>query len=148
MEEYRGIVKGESGMTLIEIMVVVVILGILVGIIVPRIMGRPEEARRVKASVQIKNIGASLKLYKLDTGTYPSTEQGLDALLQQPTVGVIPRNWNKDGYLDRVPEDPWGNPYLYLSPGVHGEYDLLSFGADGIEGGEEKDADIENWNLQ
>ncbi|MFQ5559106.1 MAG: type II secretion system major pseudopilin GspG [Nitrospinota bacterium] len=142
-----GCRRGEAGITLIEIMVVMVILGILAGLVIPRIMGRPEEARRVKAEVQMKNIEAALKLYKLDSGTYPSTEQSLDALVEKPTVGIIPRKWNEGGYLKKVPVDPWGNPYLYLSPGEHGDFDLISYGSDGIEGGEGKDADLENWNL-
>ncbi len=136
----------DAGFTLIEIMIVVVILGILASIIIPRIMGRPEEAKRVSATTQIKNIEAALKLYKLDNGYYPTTEQGLDALVKKPTTGRIPRNW-KEKYLDRIPNDPWGNGYMYLSPGLHGSYDLFSYGADGIEGGDGNDADVANWEL-
>ena len=139
--------RGQEGFTLIEILVVVVILGILASIIVPKIMRRPEEARRTKAVMDIKAIETALNLYRLDNGVYPSTEQGLEALVTKPTTGVIPRNWKEDGYLDKVPKDPWGNPFVYLHPGVHKEFDLVSYGADGVEGGEGKDADVENWNL-
>ncbi|MFB0507165.1 MAG: type II secretion system major pseudopilin GspG [Thermodesulfobacteriota bacterium] len=139
--------RGQGGFTLIEILVVVVILGILASIIVPKIMKRPEEARRTKAIVDIKAVETALNLYLLDNGVYPSTEQGLEALVTKPTTGVIPRNWKEEGYLDKVPKDPWGNPFVYLSPGLHKEFDLESYGADGMDGGEGKDADIENWNL-
>jgi general secretion pathway protein G len=139
--------RGQEGFTLIEILVVVVILGILASIIVPKIMKRPEEARRTKATVDIKAIETALNLYRLDNGVYPSTEQGLEALVAKPTTGIIPKNWKEDGYLDKVPKDPWGNPFVYLCPGVHKEFDLVSLGADGVEGGEGKDADIQNWNL-
>jgi general secretion pathway protein G len=139
----------EGGFTLIELMVVIVILGILAGFVVPRIMGRPEEARRMKARVQIESIETALKLYKLDNGSYPSTEQGLQALVEAPTVGTLPRAWRKGGYLEKgkVPTDPWGGDYLYLCPGVHGDFDLFSYGADGEPGGEDKNADINNWEL-
>ncbi len=139
--------RGQGGFTLIEILVVVVILGILASIIVPKIMKRPEEARRTKAIIDIKAIETALNLYRLDNGGYPSTEQGLEALVTKPTIGVIPKNWKEEGYLDKVPKDPWGNPFVYLSPGLHKEFDLESYGADGVDGGEGKDADIENWNL-
>jgi len=141
------IARGQAGFTLIEILVVVVILGILASIIVPKIMKRPEEARRTKAVMDIKAIETALNLYRLDNSVYPSTEQGLEALVTKPTTGVIPRNWKEEGYLDKVPKDPWGNLYVYLSPGVHKEFDLVSYGADGVEGGEGKDADVENWNI-
>lgn len=139
--------RGQGGFTLIEILVVVVILGILASIIVPKIMKRPEEARRTKAKMDIKAIETALNLYRLDNGVYPSTEQGLDALVTKPTTGIIPKNWKEDGYLDKVPKDPWENPFAYLSPGLHKEFDLESYGADGVDGGEGKDADVENWNL-
>ena len=139
--------RGQEGFTLIEILVVVVILGILASIIVPKIMKRPEEARRTKAVMDIKAIEMALIRYKLDSGVYPSTEQGLEALVTEPTTGVIPRNWKEGGYLDKVPKDPWRSPFIYLHPGGHKEFDLVSYGADGVEGGEGKDADIENWNL-
>jgi general secretion pathway protein G len=139
----------ERGFTLIELMVVIVILGILAGFVVPRIMGRPEEARRMKARVQIESIETALKLYKLDNGSYPSTEQGLQALVEAPSVGTLPRAWRNGGYLEKgkVPNDPWGGEYLYLCPGVNGEFDLFSYGADGEPGGEDKNADINSWEL-
>jgi len=127
------------GFTLIELMVVIVILGILAGLIIPRIMGRPEEAKRLKANLQIESLETALKLYKLDNGMYPDTEQGLQALVEEPEAGTLPKNWRKGGYLEkgRVPKDPWGNEFVYLSPGVHGEYDIISYGADGVSGGDE-----------
>lgn len=139
----------KQGFTLIELMVVVVILGILAGLVVPRIMGRPEEARRMKAKVQLESIETALKLYKLDNGVYPSTEQGLDALVEPPAVGELPARWRQGGYLEKrtVPRDPWGNDYVYLSPGLRGEFDLISFGHDGQPGGEGNNADINNWEL-
>jgi len=135
------------GLTLIEIMVVMVILGILATLIVPRIMGRPDEARQVQARVQIQSIETALKLYKLDNGYYPTTDQGLQALVEAPTVGQLPRAWRDGGYLEKgkVPKDPWGNEYVYLSPGVQDDYDLSSYGADGEPGGEGYDADINSW---
>ena len=138
------------GFTLIEIMVVMVILGILAGLIIPRIMGRPEEARRTKARIQIESIETALKLYKLDNGLYPTTEQGLQALVEPPSVGKLASAWREGGYLEkgRVPKDPWDNEYVYLCPGIHGDLDLVSYGADGETGGEGKDMDINNWELE
>lgn len=140
----------QRGFTLIELMVVIVILGILAGLIIPRIMGRPEEARRMKARVQIESIETALKLYKLDNGSYPSTEQGLEALVEAPSVGQLPRAWRDGGYLEkgRVPKDPWDNEFIYLSPGVNSDFDLISYGADGEPGGEGKDKDVNNWELE
>jgi general secretion pathway protein G len=140
----------EHGFTLIEILIVIVILGILAGLIVPRIMGRPEEARRMKARVQIESIETALKLYKLDNGVYPSTEQGLQALVEPPTIGQAPRKWREGGYLEKgkVPRDPWDNDYVYLSPGLQGDFDLISYGPDGEPGGEGRDADINNWEVE
>lgn len=135
------------GFTLIEVMVVVVILGILAAIIVPRIMGRPEEAKRTKAQVDIKAVEEALSLYKLDNGFYPNTEQGIEALVKKPETAPIPKKWKEGGYLPKVPSDPWGRDYQYLSPGEHGDFDLYSLGADGEPGGEGKDADVESWNL-
>ena len=140
----------DLGFTLIELLVVIVILGILVGIVGVRIMGEPEKAKRTKAQVQIANIETALKLYKLDNGYYPTTEQGLQALVEPPTVGQLPKAWREGGYLEKgkVPRDPWGNEYVYLSPGIHGDLDLISYGADGEPGGEENDADISNWEVE
>lgn len=147
----RKALNNERGLTLIELMVVIIILGLLATIITPRLLGRTEEAKRTKAIVDIRNLESALRLYKLDNGFFPSTEQGLEALVQKPTTGQIPQNWREGGYLEggKVPLDPWGNPYVYLSPGIHNpDYDLKSYGADGVEGGEGKFADIESWNLQ
>ncbi len=142
--------RKNSGFTLIEIMVVIVILGILAGLIVPRIMGRPEEARRTKAALTLRSLDSALKLYKLDNGVYPTTEQGLEALIDKPDTGTVPGNWREGGYLDstRVPKDPWGNDYVYIQPGEHGDYDLSSYGRDGEKGGEGDNADINLWELE
>ena len=139
----RTTLAGQGGFTLIELMVVMVILGILAGLIVPRIMDRPEEARRTKAAIQIQSIEQALKLYKLDNRRYPSTEQGLGALVVRPSAAPAPENWK--AYVERLPADPWGQPYQYLAPGVHGEVDVFSYGADGRPGGEGFDADIGSW---
>jgi len=138
----------QRGITLIEMMVVIVILGILATVIFTRVSDRPEQARRTKAQVEIRAMMTALELFKLDNGFYPTTEQGLQGLVTQPSVGRIPRNYPASGYLDKIPPDPWGSPYVYISPGLHGEYDLKSYGADGEEGGEGKDEDIESWRLQ
>ncbi|MDX1606386.1 MAG: type II secretion system major pseudopilin GspG [Candidatus Competibacterales bacterium] len=136
-----------AGFTLIEVMVVVVILGILAAVVVPRIMDRPDEARVVKARNDIRVLQTQLNLYKLDNFTYPSTDQGIEALVERPSGQPEAPNWKSGGYLDRLPKDPWNRPYQYLSPGQHGEFDLYSLGADGQLGGEGNDADIGNWNL-
>jgi len=147
METY---LKNARGFTLIEIMVVIVILSMLAILVGPKIIGRTDDAKIADAKIQIKNLETALKLYKLDNGVYPSTEQGLQALVEQPAAGVIPKNYREGGYLEHkeVPKDPWDNAYLYLSPGEHGDFDLYSLGADGVRGGEGKDADIESWNLR
>lgn len=137
----------QRGFTLIEIMVVVVILGILAGIVVPKLLSRPEEARRTKAKVQIRSIEEALGLFKLDNGFYPSTEQGLKSLVEKPATGQIPSHYREGGYIKKVPVDPWGQAYLYLDPGSHGDYDLFSYGPDGESGGEGDNADIGNWNI-
>ena len=137
--------RTSKGFTLIEVMVVMLILGILAALIVPKIMDRPDEARRVAAKQDIGAIMQALKLYKLDNNHYPTTEQGLQALVQKPTTPPIPSNWKDGGYLEHLPQDPWGNPYQYLNPGVHGKIDVFSFGADGAAGGEGNDADIGSW---
>ena len=135
------------GFTLLEIMVVVVIIGILAALVVPNIVGRPDEARQMAAKQDVASLMQALKLYRLDNLRYPTTEQGLQALVLKPTTGPIPPNWKAGGYVERLPEDPWGHPYQYLNPGVHGAIDVFSYGADGAAGGEEIDADIGSWNL-
>ena len=142
--------KESRGFTLIEIMVVIVILSLLAVLVGPKIIGRSDDAKVADAKVQIRNIETALKLYKLDSGNYPETEQGLQALVAKPTTGKIPNNYKAEGYLENknVPKDPWGADYVYLSPGEHGDYDLYSFGADGTRGGEGKNADIENWSMR
>lgn len=139
--------RGARGMTLIEVMVVVVILGVLAALIVPSVMSRPEEARVVAAKQDIATIVQALKLYRLDNQRYPTTEQGLQALVAAPTLPPAAPNWKTGGYLERLPKDPWGHPYRYLSPGVHGEIDVFSYGADGAQGGTGRDADIGSWDL-
>jgi general secretion pathway protein G len=140
--------KKHSGFTLIEVMIVVVILGILASIIVPKIMGRPDEARAARAKQDIRAVGAALDLYRLDNFSYPTTEQGLEALITKPAGLPEGTNWKKGGYLDGFPTDPWHKPYAYLQPGAHGEYDLYTFGADGVEGGSDAGSDITNWDLK
>ncbi|HLZ34913.1 MAG TPA: type II secretion system major pseudopilin GspG [Nitrospira sp.] len=152
----QRLLQSERGFTFIEIMVVVAILAILAALVVPRIMGRTDDAKRTAAKVQIRNIEGALQLYKLDNGVYPSTEQGLKALVEKPSVGMIPKKWKLGGYLQKLPEDPWGNPYKYLSPApvqqgqfgqIKGDYEITSLGTDGEPGGEGVNADITNWNL-
>jgi general secretion pathway protein G len=138
--------KGKGGFTLIEVLVVVAILGILAAIVVPRIMDRPDEAKRVAAKADVGAIVQSLKLYRLDNGFYPSTDQGLGALVQRPASQPVPGNWKQGGYLERLPKDPWGSDYQFLSPGVRGEIDVFSLGADKARGGEGSGADIGNWD--
>ena len=133
------------GFTLIELMVVIMILGVLAALVVPRVMSRPDEARVVAAKQDIAQIMQALKLYRLDNSRYPTTEQGLQALAVRPTAGPVPNNWKS--YLDKVPNDPWGRPYQYLAPGVRGEIDVFSFGADGQSGGTGVEADIGSWDL-
>lgn len=135
--------RRDAGLTLIELMVVVVILALLAVVIVPRVIDRPDQARAARAQADIAALSSALNLYRLDTGSYPTTEQGLLALSERPTPA--PANWAEGGYLDRVPVDPWGRPYLYLSPGVHGPFDIVSQGADGRAGGTGTDADITSW---
>nr|WP_275591488.1 type II secretion system major pseudopilin GspG [Flagellatimonas centrodinii] len=140
--------RRSRGFTLIEIMVVVVILGILAAVVVPRIMDRPDDARIAKARQDIRVLESSLNLYKLDNFNYPSTQQGLDALVSQPSGEPQARNWKSGGYVKSLPKDPWGNDYQYLNPGVKGEFDIFSLGADNRPGGEGAAADIGNWNIE
>ncbi len=142
-------ILSEEGFSFLELMVVVVILGILATYIAPRFMGRTDDAKAVKAKVDIFAIETALKLYKLDNGNYPTTEQGLAALVEKPSTEPVPLNWKEKGYLEKskVPTDPWGKEYLYLSPGVHDDYDLISYGADGAQGGEGKNKDVNSWDL-
>ena len=140
-------VRAARGFTLLEVMVVVVILGILAALVVPKIISRPDEARVIAAKQDIASLMQALKLYRLDNQRYPTTEQGLQALLTKPTATPIPLNWKTGGYVERLPRDPWGNAYQYLNPGVRGEIDVFSYGADGAPGGEGNDADLGSWNL-
>jgi general secretion pathway protein G len=141
--------RDPSGFTFIELMVVIVILSILAVTIGPRILGRTGQAKQVKARVDMAALETALKLYKLDNGFYPSTEQGLDALVVPPDSEPAPTNWRKGGYLEkgRVGKDPWKNSYVYLSPGVQAEFDIISYGADGVPGGEDENRDINSWEL-
>jgi len=139
--------KKVSGFTLIEVMIVVVILAILAAIVVPKILDRPDQARIIAAKNDIAVLQTALKLYRLDNGFYPSTDQGLGALVAKPTTPPLPTNWKNGGYIERLPNDPWGHPYQYLSPGLKGEIDIFSLGADGLPGGEGNNADIGSWNL-
>jgi general secretion pathway protein G len=133
------------GFTLVEVMVVVIILGVLAALIVPRVIGRTDEARAVAARQDVAAIMQALKLYRLDNGRYPSSEQGLQALVSKPTLEPLPSNWKS--YLDRLPKDPWGHPYQMLNPGIHGEIDVFTLGADAQAGGSGADADVGSWDL-
>jgi general secretion pathway protein G len=147
MMQSRSPRRGHDGFTLIEIMVVIVILGVLAALVVPRVLSRPDEARAVAAKSDIAAIMQGLKLYKLDNQRYPTTEQGLTALTTRPETAPVPPNWKPGGYLEKVPRDPWGRPYQYLNPGLKGEVDVMSLGADGQPGGTGVDADIGSWDL-
>lgn len=147
MRPFSSPANRASGFTLLEIMIVVVILGVLAALVVPKVMGRPDEARLVAAKQDIAALMQALKLYRLDNFRYPSTEQGLEALVSKPATEPLPPNWKGGGYLDRLPKDPWGSPYQYLNPGVHGEIDVFSFGSDRESGGEAEGADVGSWNL-
>ncbi len=143
--------KNQKGFTLIEIMVVVIILGLLAGLVLPRIMGREEEARIKTTRTQIRALENALDGFKLDNGFYPSTDQGLEALIKKPESGRIPTKWREGGYLKpaRIPKDAWGRDFIYISPGNEGrEYEIISYGADGEPGGEGNNADIESWNIE
>lgn len=138
--------RREKGFTLIEIMVVVVIIGLLATLVLPRVLGRQEQAQIEKAKADIQALSSALKLYKLDNFNYPSTQQGLEALRREPDGDPPANNWKKGGYIERLPTDPWGNDYQYLSPGQHREFDLWSYGSDGKPGGQDAAADIGNWD--
>jgi general secretion pathway protein G len=146
----RKLRNANRGFTLIELMVVIIILGILAMWVAPKIMSRPGQARQVKARLDIQNLENALKLFKLDNGTYPTTEQGLQALVEKPGTGTVPKNWKTGGYLEkgRVPKDPWGNDFVYLSPGLKSDFDIISYGLDGVPGGEEENKDVNNWDIE
>jgi general secretion pathway protein G len=145
MKNYSVSRRAARGFTLIEIMVVVVIMGVLAALVVPKLLSRTGESKVAAAKVDIATVMQALKLYKLDNQRYPTTEQGLQALLTKPTTGPAANGWKSGGYLEKMPKDPWGNPYQFLSPGVKGEVDVFSYGADGAPGGTGDDADIGSW---
>ena len=138
--------KKQQGFSLIEILVVLVIMGLLVSVVAPTVLNQADDARVQKVYADFANIATALKLYRLDNFVYPSSEQGLEALVERSTLDPEPRNFKQGGYLDRLPLDPWGSPYLYLSPGENGEFDLYSLGADGLSGGDSQNADLGNWD--
>lgn len=137
--------NAQAGFSLLELMVVVVIMSILALVVVPRIIDRPDQARQARVASDLATLQSAVRMYRLDNFRYPTTEQGLEALVERPTQPPEPENWAENGYIDRVPEDPWGRPYLYLQPGVHDEFDIFTLGADGREGGTGPDADIGSW---
>ena len=142
--------NARQGFTLLEVIVVVFILSILAAIVAPRIIGRTDDARIAEAKVQIRNFETAIKLFKMDSGFYPDTQQGLEALIEKPSSGRVPARYREGGYLEqkKIPLDPWNNPYVYVSPGLHGDFDIMSYGADGKEGGEGVNADIKSWEMQ
>lgn len=143
---FRSRINRQAGFSLIEIMVVIVIIGLLVGIVAPNVIGRADEARLQKAQADFKAIQTALKMYRIDNFNYPTTEQGLEALTIKPSLAPVPRNWKNGGYIETLQTDPWGRPYLYLSPGEAREYDIYTLGADGVVGGDENNADISVWD--
>ncbi|MPV85666.1 type II secretion system major pseudopilin GspG [Ostreibacterium oceani] len=135
----------QRGFTLIELVVVIAIIAVMAGIVVTKMVDKPGEARAVAAAADITAISQALQLYKIDNFVYPSSDQGLQALVEKPTLPPVPKNYATSGYLSKLPKDPWGNDYIYLSPGQHGDFDLYSFGADGVVGGEGENADVVSW---
>jgi general secretion pathway protein G len=149
MENQGRFLSARNGFTLLELVIVISILSLLAAIIAPKMMGRADDAKIADAKIQIRNFETALKLYNLDSGFYPDTEQGLEALIEKPATGKIPNKYREGGYLEqrKIPSDPWGNPYIYISPGIHGDFDIISYGSDGRDGGTGKDADITNWDM-
>ena len=147
INDMYAVTKFSRGFTLIEIMIVITIIAVLAALIVPKVIGRPDEARIIAAKQDISSISQALKLYRLDNLRYPTTEQGLQALVKKPTIAPVPPNWKGNGYLERLPNDPWQHPYQYLQPGLQGEIDVMSMGADRAPGGEGNNADIGSWEL-
>ena len=148
MKHQAQITAGQRGFSLVEILVVLVIMGLLISVVAPTVLNRADEARVQKAYADFKSIETALKIYRLDNYVYPTTEQGLEALVEPSSLDPEPRNFKAGGYLQQLPIDPWGRPYLYLSPGENGEIDIYSLGADGVSGGEEQNADIGNWPVE
>ena len=146
----KRLLLAEQGFTLIELLVVILILGLLAGIVGPRLFGHADEAKQTKARVQIENFSSALKMYKIDNGQFPSSEQGLEALVTKPQSGDIPQKWKKGGYLAKkqIPKDPWGNDYVYLCPGVNDDFDITSYGADKVPGGDDFNRDINSWEIE
>lgn len=137
--------RSQSGFSMIEILVVLVIIGLLVSIVAPNVLDRADDARITKVGADFKGIESALKMYRLDNFVYPSSEQGLEALKDRPSIDPVPRQYRSNGYLERLPTDPWNRPYLYLSPGEEEEFDIYTLGADGVAGGEGQNADLNNW---
>ena len=138
----------QKGFSLIEILVVLVIMGLLISVVAPTVLNSADDARVQKVQADFKSIETALKIYRLDNYQYPTTEQGLQALVEKPSIGKIPKKYPEKGYLPKIPKDPWDNDYIYISPGEHGDFDLISYGADGEEGGEDKNADVQSWEIE
>ena len=148
MKDFRS--TNNKGFTLIELLVVILILGLLAGIVGPKLFGQSDDAKVKAARIQMKQLSTALKMYKLDNGVFPSTEQGLEALVKEPTGGDAPKRWRKGGYLENgiLPKDPWHNPFVYLYPGTNGDFDLSSYGMDGVPGGDGYNKDINSWEVE
>ena len=147
-KQKTALINNQRGFTLIEILVVVMILGILAAVVVPNLLDEPEKAKRTTTEVQIRGFEQALARFKLDNGFFPSTDQELSALVEKPQNGRIPTKYATKGYMKKIPMDPWGNSYIYLSPGIHDDYDIMSYGPDGASGGDGDDADINNWEIE